>query len=252
MIQIDRLPAFNDNYLWGLREGQAAWVVDPGDADVVLSWLSNNQLLLEGILLTHHHKDHIGGIDRLLQRFPMAEVIGSARPIQGVSAPVSEGDVIDILSRRFRVLEVPGHTLDHVAYLSMDPYPVLFCGDTLFLGGCGRMFEGTPEQFQRSLARLQDLPPETLVFCAHEYTQANLEFAKQLLPDNQSVLERLEHVTAMRNRGTPTVPDTLESELHTNPYFRLNDPALMSVIGADSSTSMPERFARVRAAKDNA
>lgn len=252
MIQIDRLPAFDDNYLWGLREGQAAWVVDPGDADVVLSWLDRSQLTLEGILITHHHKDHSGGITRLLERYPMAEVIGSAKPVEGVSAPVSEGDVIDILSRRFRVIEVPGHTLDHVAFVSMDPHPILFCGDTLFLGGCGRMFEGTPEQFQKSLERLQALPPKTMVFCAHEYTQANLEFARQLLPDNQSVIDRLAIITAMRSRGTPTVPDTLESELHTNPYFRLNDPALMAVIGADDNTSMPERFARVRKAKDNA
>lgn len=252
MIQIDRLPAFEDNYLWGLREGQTAWVVDPGDGKVVLDWLDRNQLVLSGILLTHHHADHVGGVQTLLDRYPMAEVIGSKQQLAGASASVSEGDVVDLLSRRFHVMEVPGHTLDHVAYLSMDPFPILFCGDTLFLGGCGRMFEGTPEQFQHSLARFQALPPETLIYCAHEYTQANLEFAKTILPDNQSVLDRLDQVKTLRKNNVATVPDRLVNELHTNPYFRLDDPVLMDVIKATDDTPMHERFARVRAAKDNA
>ena len=252
MIQIDRLPAFQDNYLWGLSEGNNAWVVDPGDGQVILDWLTNNDLSLQGILLTHHHADHIGGVQQLLQQYPMAEVVGSAQSLAGGSSPVADGDVIDLLSRQFQVLAVPGHTLDHVAYLSLDPTPILFCGDTLFLAGCGRMFEGTPEQFQASLARLQDLPPETLVHCAHEYTQANLEFAIRMLPGNQSVLDRLARVQEQRQIGVPTVPDRLEQEWHTNPYFRLDDPALMGVIQADANTPMSERFARVRAAKDNA
>ncbi len=252
MIQIDRLPAFNDNYLWGMREGQTAWVVDPGDGEVVLDWLDSQKLVLGGILLTHHHADHIGGVETLLKSYPMAEVIGSKRNLVNASAPVSEGDVIDLLSRRFQVIEVPGHTLDHVAFVSMDPFPILFCGDALFLAGCGRMFEGTPEQFQTSLARLQSLPAQTMIYCAHEYTQANLEFAKTMLPDNRSVIDRLEQVKILRKNNVPTVPDRLENELHTNPYFRLDDPVLMDVIGADESTSMAERFARVRKAKDNA
>ena len=252
MIQIDRLPAFDDNYLWGMREGQTAWVVDPGDGEVVLDWLDCHQLVLGGILLTHHHADHIGGVETLLKRYPMAEVIGSKRNLVNASAPVSEGDVIDLLSRRFQVIEVPGHTLDHVAFVSMDPFPILFCGDALFLAGCGRMFEGTPEQFQTSLARLQSLPAQTMIYCAHEYTQANLEFAKTMLPDNRSVIDRLEQVKILRKNNVPTVPDRLENELHTNPYFRLDDPVLMDVIGADENTSMAERFARVRKAKDNA
>lgn len=252
MIRIDRLPAFQDNYLWGMSEGQSAWVVDPGDGQVVIDWLDRNELTLSGILLTHHHADHVGGVSHLLERFPMAEVIGSSRPLAGCSAPVADGDVIDILSRRFRVMAVPGHTLDHVAFLGMDPHPIVFCGDTLFLGGCGRMFEGTAEQFHRSLARLQALPPETLIYCAHEYTEANLQFAAQMLPNNQSVVDRLDEVRQKRASGIATVPDILEHELHTNPYFRLDDPDLMEVIGATSETPLHERFAAVRTAKDNA
>ena len=155
MIQIDRLPAFQDNYLWGLSEGNNAWVVDPGDGQVILDWLTDNHLSLQGILLTHHHADHIGGVQQLLQHYPMAQVVGSAQSLAGGSSPVADGDVIDLLSRQFQVLAVPGHTLDHVAYLSLDPTPILFCGDTLFLAGCGRMFEGTPEQFQASLVLIQ-------------------------------------------------------------------------------------------------
>lgn len=252
MIQIDRLPAFNDNYLWGLYEGQSAWVVDPGDAEVVETWLTQKNLVLNGILLTHHHNDHTGGVEALVERNPMVEVIGSKQALRGVSAPVSDGDTIDLLSRRFQVMEVPGHTLDHVAFFSADPSPILFCGDTVFLGGCGRMFEGTPEQFQSSLARIAQLPPETMLYCAHEYTQANMEFACRMLPDNQAASERLTDVKSLRENNVPTVPDSLERELHCNPFFRLNDPSLMNQIGADESTSLPERFARVRQAKDNA
>ena len=160
MIQIDRLPAFNDNYLWGLYEGQSAWVVDPGDAEVVQTWLTQKNLVLNGILLTHHHNDHTGGVEALVEKNPMVKVIGSKQALRGVSAPVSDGDTIDLLSRRFRVMEVPGHTLDHVAFFSADPSPILFCGDTVFWAVAGACSKEPPSNFNRAWPGLLSYLPK--------------------------------------------------------------------------------------------
>ena len=237
MMKITPIPAFNDNYIWlltcqdHLEENQnRAWVVDPGDAAPVLKALDQQALSLAGILITHHHADHTGGISQLLQHFPVP-VIGPANSnINGISQPVCEDDEIEVLGTTFRVISVPGHTLDHIAYFSDSAadQPTLFCGDTLFAGGCGRLFEGTPETMLLSLKKLAALPENTQVFCAHEYTTANLCFAVAVEPDNEILQQRVVEVQQLRQRETPSVPSTLAQEKATNPFLRASVPAVIS------------------------
>ena len=192
MQAIEPIPAFTDNYIWCLHDGTEAWVVDPGDAAPVIDFIESHHLHLQGILITHHHPDHIGGIGVLCERFAIATIYGPDNPaIAGITDVLREGDVITVLDQQFTVLEVPGHTLDHIAYLStqMQP-PALFCGDTLFAAGCGRLFEGSPEQMFTSLSKFKKLAPETRIYCTHEYTQANLRFAQAVEPDNLALKQR--------------------------------------------------------------
>jgi len=221
--QIARIAAFNDNYIWIVHRDQLAWVVDPGAAAPVRAWLETHQVTLIGILLTHWHADHQGGVDDLLEANPSITVIGSARPLDGPSHPVHEGDVIDVLGLQFCVHETPGHTLDHVCYVCTDPRqgaPIAFTGDTLFAGGCGRLFEGTAADLFTSLARFKHYPDDTQIFCAHEYTLANLRFAVACEPDNAAIQIRFEHTQVMRDQGQATVPSTLGLERQTNPFLR--------------------------------
>lgn len=251
MIEIVRLPAFTDNYLWLIRRGSQAWAVDPGDAAVVASYLSQHDLDLAGILLTHRHADHTGGVADLVEAFPRARVLGSTIGLCGISTPVVDGQVIDIFDRRFEVMHLPGHLDDHVAYYSADPTPLLFCGDVLFMAGCGRNFEGPPGAFYKSLVRIAALPTRTMIYCAHEYTQSNLRFAQHLMPNNQAVNERLQRVNEARAHGEATVPGALEIELHTNPFLRLDDAEIMQSLSLTHSMSPATRFHAVRRAKDN-
>jgi hydroxyacylglutathione hydrolase len=224
--------AFNDNYIWliGLdnQSGERqALVVDPGDAAPVLQALAAAGLPLAGILVTHHHGDHTGGIAALKAAWPDAVVYGPRKCANTfIERRFGHGDTLTIpaLGLAARVIEVPGHTLDHNAYfcerVGNDPRPVLFCGDTLFAAGCGRLFEGTPPVMFESLARLSALPPQTLVYCAHEYTVANLRFARAAEPDSAAVAARLQEAEALRERGIETVPSTIGVELETNPFLR--------------------------------
>lgn len=234
MLHIEPVKAFNDNYLWMFHEpgGNEACVVDPGDAAPVIDWLDRNGKTLAAILVTHHHGDHIGGIDTLLEH-ARVPVYGPATPrIPQVTNAVAEGDRITVLNHEFRVLEVPGHTLEHVAYVSSESVtasgPALFCGDTLFAAGCGRMFEGTPPMMHASLRKLADLPSSTQVYCAHEYTLSNLRFAAAVMPDNADVHARIASDSAKRERGEATVPSTMEIELRTNPFLRSAEPAVVA------------------------
>jgi len=230
MIRMSPLPAFEDNYIWLLREpgSNVAAVVDPGDETPVFEALAREGLTLTAILITHHHGDHTGGVADLAAAYPRALVAGprDAR-IRGLSVEVGEGDLLELpgFSRPFRVLAVPGHTASHVAYLSDGR---LFCGDTLFAAGCGRVFDGTFAQLSASLRRIAAMPPETLIYCAHEYTLANLGFAKWVEPESPALAEREQEARRLRAAGLPTLPARLDLELATNPFLRTGEPGVIA------------------------
>jgi hydroxyacylglutathione hydrolase len=223
MTAIIPIPAFADNYIWLLHADGRAAVVDPGDAAPVLAVLEREGLALTAILTTHHHGDHVGGVTSLLARFPVP-VFGPARErIPGLTRALVQDDVVKVpgLPLRFAVLDVPGHTAGHIAYFGdVDGQPSLFCGDTLFAGGCGRLFEGTPAQMWTSLSSCARLPAATHVYCAHEYTLANLRFAAAVEPHNAALAARQLRDADKRARDMPTVPSTLADEIATNPFLR--------------------------------
>ncbi len=251
------IPAFNDNYLWLLHDGRRALVVDPGDAQPVLRVLQDRQLQLESILVTHHHPDHTGGVDELREATG-AKVFGPARErIPQPFTPLRDGNMVRALDLDFQVIDVPGHTAGHIAfYLAptlsasqgalppepgqpacsipapddtlLDGRPLLFCGDTLFSGGCGRLFEGTPAQMLASLDRLAALPGNTLVCCAHEYTMSNLRFALAIEPDNIELIGYHARCAALRDDGAPTLPTSIAQELLINPFLRTRQANVMA------------------------
>ncbi len=226
MLEIVPISALKDNYIWTLRDAKHAAVVDPGEAGPVLDYLARQQLTLVAILATHHHPDHVGGIDALLKQ-RMVPVFGPRKePIPGMTHPVTEGDSVSIpeLGASFSVLDIPGHTRAHVAYYGLDS---LFCGDTLFACGCGRLFEGTPEQMYASLQKLLALPDETKVYCGHEYTLANIQFARAVEPHNEALAAREADEQKLRAVGKPTLPSTVGREKATNPFLRCLEPAVI-------------------------
>ncbi len=255
--RVHPIPAFTDNYIWALIDTDAAeaCVVDPGDAAPVLEFLVSEKLSLRCILITHHHPDHTGGLVELSNRFS-APVYGPRNPrIVGITHPLQEGDELELFGASFSVLEVPGHTLDHIAYYSTTPkQPVLYCGDTLFAAGCGRLFEGTPQQMLVSLNKLSSLPPETLVYCTHEYTLANLRFALAAEPANMALQERAEKEQQKRDQGIPTLPSNIGLELATNPFLRCENQELRERVAGQSQLSLDNAtstFAALRQWKDN-
>lgn len=222
------LPAFQDNYLWLLHDGQRALVVDPGDAGPVQAFLQQAGLQLEAILVTHHHADHTGGVAELREATG-ARVWGPARErIPEPFTPLTEGDAIEVLGLRFEVFEVPGHTAGHIAYYcaDIDGQPLVFCGDTLFSGGCGRLFEGTPAQMLASLHKLAALPAATRVCCTHEYTLSNLNFAQAVDPHNADLADYRQQCEALRARGEPTLPSSIALEARINPFLRARERAV--------------------------
>lgn len=252
-MHIEPIPAFNDNYIWLLDDGAAAWVVDPGDAAPVLARLTDRGLKLEGILVTHHHPDHVGGLGALVEA-TRCRVLGPDNPrVPLITEVFTEGDSVNILGKTFSVLAVPGHTLDHIAWYSQDA-GALFCGDTLFAGGCGRIFEGDAPMMHASLSKLAALPGETQVFCAHEYTLANLDFARAAEPHNSELLARDTECRLRRQRGEPTVPSTLDEELATNPFLRPHSSDIVASLRASGrlqDSSEVGVFAALRAWKDH-
>jgi hydroxyacylglutathione hydrolase len=233
-MQLIPLPAFDDNYIWILHDATRAIVVDPGDAQPVLSWLHTQGLTLAGILVTHHHADHTHGVQALVDAH--ACPVFGPRTEQLPFEPhrrVGAGDVIELLGISWRVLDVPGHTAGHVAYVAdwvarkpSAAAPLLFCGDTLFSGGCGRLFEGTPAQMLASLDQFAALPANTLVCCTHEYTLSNLRFAREVDPDNTDLQHYQTACQAARAQGHPTLPSTLDIERRINPFLRCRDPVV--------------------------
>lgn len=232
-MELLALPAFVDNYIWMLHNGVEAIVVDPGESAPVERALDASSLKLVGILVTHHHGDHVGGIEALLPRL-QGPVVGPAHEtIPGRTQAVREGDRLHLLGLPWQVIDVPGHTAGHVAYFSesvptAEPgtadseasAPLLFCGDTLFSGGCGRLFEGTPQQMADSLQRLSTLPAGTRVCCTHEYTVSNLRFAQAVEPSNTDVARHASQCARLREQGRPTLPSTLALEHLINPFVR--------------------------------
>jgi hydroxyacylglutathione hydrolase len=257
MIQIHALPAFSDNYIWLLQDPQQhrCAVVDPGDASPVLDWLAAHPgWQLSDILLTHHHPDHTGGVARL-KAATAARVLGPAlETIAGCDLPLQDGAQIRVLDCDWQIMHLPGHTLGHIAFYHADPQqPLLFCGDTLFAAGCGRLFEGTPEQMFNSLQRLAALPEQTGVYCTHEYTLSNLHFARAVEPDNPCIRQRLQEVAALREQQRITLPSSIGLEKRSNPFLRSAEPAVNALAAArlgKQQCSALEAFAELRRWKD--
>ena len=245
------LPAFEDNYIWTLRDDAGrALVVDPGEAGPVLS-AAGEGLQPAGILLTHHHNDHIGGVGALLERWPDLPVVApDDERIAIATRRTGDGDRVEVADWGFDTLAVPGHTVSHIAF---HGHGLLFCGDTLFSLGCGRMFEGTPAQMLDSLERLAALPGDTRVCCGHEYTLSNAAFARVVEPDNPALMRRIEEAQAMRQSGRPTLPSSVAAEREANPFLRIDAPAVRAAIVGQTGHPIRSRvdaFAALRRWKD--
>jgi hydroxyacylglutathione hydrolase len=256
MIKIEAIPTFQDNYVWAIHNGRSAILVDPGEAAPILAWLKHRDMTALAILVTHHHHDHVGGIAELLDQ----QAIPVYGPARGAveSAHVGEGAALSFagIDMVFKVIETPGHTLDHVCYVARDTHTQqthLFCGDTLFSCGSGRLFEGTPSEMYTSLTRLAQLPDDTQVYCAHEYTLANIAFALEAEPDNAALHARHAEALALRKLGQPTLPVSIAQERHTNPFLRCDLPGLVEAASQHVKSRLKpgaETFAAVRAWKD--
>tara|TARA_B110000444_G_scaffold100012_1_gene94690 strand:+ start:80 stop:853 length:774 start_codon:yes stop_codon:yes gene_type:complete len=256
MIKIEPIKAFNDNYIWLVTTNEGLLVVDPGDAQPVMNYLNEIQGSLSDILITHHHYDHTGGVEALAE-ISATKVYGPSESIfGGITHELKEGDTINVIGIEFSVLEIPGHTLDHIAYYAKNNgEPFVFCGDTLFAGGCGRVFEGTYEQMYESLIKLKQLPSNTKVYCGHEYTKANLEFALEVESSNKKLLARFKSCLESNKINEPTVPSLLELELETNPFLRSDNTNLreciMTKISTKNELTDMEIFKATREWKDN-
>lgn len=218
-IQIEAIKAFSDNYIWAVHDARHCVIVDPGEASGTLDYLNRHDLTLCGLLLTHHHHDHVGGVDEIRAVQPAPAWGPDDRRMPGNLRVVGAGDrvAIEALGLAFDVIETPGHTTSHIAFHGQD---LLFCGDTLFSAGCGRLFEGTPDEMQASLDKLAALPDSTRVYCAHEYTESNCGFARKVEPDNPALAERCDQVARLRSRGSITLPSTIGDEKSFNPFMR--------------------------------
>lgn len=255
-MNIHPIPAFEDNYIWLFHApgSRNAYVVDPGDVAAVESALTEMNLSLAGILVTHHHFDHTGGIAQLTANRYIPVIGSTTSRCELITHPVSEDDCITLDDGMvFRVIEVPGHTLDHIAFYS-DKSKALFCGDTLFMAGCGRLFEGTPEQMLESLEKLAALPPDTQVYCTHEYTLSNFKFAQAVEPDNRAIETAIAKAQKQRNNQQPTLPSTIAAELAHNPFLRssVSDVAEAAArrLNTSDELSKTDVFAAIRSWKD--
>lgn len=247
-MTITPIPAFQDNYIWLIANHQHAVVIDPGEAAPVIAYLKQHQLTLDAILITHHHADHIGGVDDLLAYQPCKVYAPQKEPYLFAHEAVKDKQMVHLanLDLSLEVIEVPGHTLGHLAYYGANS---LFCGDTLFGGGCGRLFEGTPAQMFNSLQKLAHLPAATAVYCAHEYTERNLQFALSLEPNNQDLINRIKQTKNLRATNTPSLPSNIGLELRTNPFLRCDSKEIAETIGL-KGRELIEIFTAIRQARN--
>lgn len=261
-LQIIPIPAFKDNYIWLIHNGSQAIIIDPGDAEPVLVALKHLKLSLQTILITHHHHDHIGGVAKLMEAYPDVTVYApKLEQYHFKHTPIGEPDVIELspFNLKLAVIDLPGHTLGHVAYYiernaenhnghnhgeSYDKN-LLFCGDTLFAAGCGRLFEGTPTQMFSSLQKLAELPHDTQVYCTHEYTLHNISFALSLEPNNQALIKRQMETLRLRNLQRPSLPSSIGLELATNPFLRCDAAEIQSSIQLTNATPL-QVFSTIR------
>lgn len=258
-VHIIPLKAFSDNYIWVIfsPDNRKVAVVDPGDSRPVIKFLEDNKLTLDSILITHYHNDHIGGVQELKDRYQCHVYASKHDKLAFADTELDEGDQISLFedSYHFSILHLPGHTMGHIGYYgTANGRDLIFCGDTLFRVGCGRMFEGTPQIFYQSLQKLAQLPPNTLVYCTHEYTMANIAFAKSIEPNNPDLLELEGNCRQLRAQDTETLPSTIESELKTNPFLRCSKPSVIQAGEHAESKSLSdpvETFATIRRLKDN-
>ena len=236
-----------------MTTNEGSIVIDPGESSNVINYLDNNQLDLKAIFITHHHFDHTGGIDEITSYYPV-NVYGPINNVETINKRLKDGDRVSIIGIDFEIIEIPGHTLDHIAYFSENNgNPILFCGDTLFAAGCGRVFEGTFEQMYESIIKLKNLPINTKIYCGHEYTLSNLEFAKEAEPFNQDTLSRYNNVLKLREKGTPSIPSLLSTELKTNPFLRCDNKEVQENISTKFKTTKESKeiFKALRLWKDN-
>lgn len=252
MLEPIAVPALADNYIWLLTQpgDRRVILVDPGDARASLSALSERELELAAVLITHHHGDHVGGLGEVTSRYPDVPVYGPARErIDGVTHPLGGGDRVEIpaVGADFEVLDTPGHTAGHISFHGSG---LLLCGDTLFAAGCGRVFEGTNAQMAASLARLAELPDDVAGCCGHEYTLKNLEFARAVEPDNKAIAERERAAAELRRAGRPTVPFNLGEERRTNPFLRCHEPAVRAAAEGHAGQPLPDTTAVFGALRD--
>ena len=257
---VTAINAFNDNYIWAIssQNNDKIALVDPGDAVVCIKYLQENNLALSAILITHHHSDHVGGIEKLLEyskdkAWPVTVYGPATEKIAQLDITLKENDTVDLteLDCRFTVLDLPGHTKGHIAYYNDK---MVFCGDTLFSGGCGRLFEGTPQQMHHSLTKLASLATDTLIYCAHEYTQANLAFALAVEPNNTDLHNYAEQVKMKRQQNQATIPTNIALELQINPFLRCHEESIKLAAQTYSNQNQPndsEVFSAIRAWKDN-
>lgn len=248
MMNVTLIPALQDNYIYLLTWDEFAAVIDPAEADPVKEALKNHSLQLKYILNTHHHGDHTAGNRELHTIDGVSLMAPEDSRIPHADVRLKEGDVISIGNDEVHILSVPGHTLPHIAYY-FPQREWLFCGDALFAGGCGRVFEGTMEQMLASLQKLKALPPTTKVYCGHEYTVKNLNFALSICPEDQQVQERLQRVKMMREKGSPSLPSTLEEEWKTNLFLRVDEKGVQKSLGMEGESSVAV-FAELRGRRD--
>ena len=253
MLSVEPIKAYSDNYIWLISTNEGSIVVDPGESSEILNLIDSNKINLKGVLITHHHYDHTNGLVDLTNKIDLA-VFGPKNNINGINNIVSESDKFSLIGIDFEVIEIPGHTLDHLAFYSFnDGNPILFCGDTLFAGGCGRVFEGTFEQMFKSLKKISEYPKETKVFCGHEYTLSNLKFALEVDKDNELLKNEFIYVENLVSSGKPSLPTNLDKEFKLNPFLRCNDANIKNKIiqKFDIMDDELEIFTALRKWKDN-